>query len=279
VHAAREVALAGFSVSVFFVDNPRARRRRRGYAGRQTMLLKTLREEVLEANLEIVRRGLVLYTFGNASGFDAASALVVIKPSGVPFNQLTPADMVVTNLDAHIIEGDLRPSSDLDTHVLLYRTFDGLGGIVHTHSTAATAWSQAGLEIPCFGTTHADYFHGPVPVTGPLSDEEIMSAIPARPSCDASSRSIPSPAPPCWSATTARLPGAARPPGPPSTPSFSRKSPASPPAASPSTPRCCPSAARSTTAISSVNTGPRRPMGSPDTACRKSLEFESIELE
>jgi L-ribulose-5-phosphate 4-epimerase len=137
------------------------------------MLLKTLREEVLEANLEIVRRGLVLYTFGNASGFDAASALVVIKPSGVPFNQLTPADMVVTNLDAHIIEGDLRPSSDLDTHVLLYRTFDGLGGIVHTHSTAATAWAQAGLEIPCFGTTHADYFHGPVPVTGPLSDEEI----------------------------------------------------------------------------------------------------------
>jgi L-ribulose-5-phosphate 4-epimerase len=137
------------------------------------MLLKTLREEVLEANLEIVRRGLVLYTFGNASGYDAASGLVVIKPSGVPFDRLTPGHMVVTNLDAQVVEGQLRPSSDLATHVLLYRAFDGLGGIVHTHSTAATAWAQAGREIPCFGTTHADYFHGPVPVTTPLSDEEI----------------------------------------------------------------------------------------------------------
>ncbi len=137
------------------------------------MLLKTLREEVLEANLEIVRRGLVLYTFGNASGYDRASGLVVIKPSGVPFDRLSPAHMVVTNLDSQVVEGDLRPSSDLVTHVLLYRAFDGLGGIVHTHSTAATAWAQAGREIPCFGTTHADYFHGPVPVTAPLTDDEI----------------------------------------------------------------------------------------------------------
>jgi L-ribulose-5-phosphate 4-epimerase len=137
------------------------------------MLLKQLREEVLEANLEIVRRGLVLYTFGNASGYDPESGLVVIKPSGVPFERLTTADMVVTNLDAHIVEGDLRPSSDVDTHVELYKAFTGVGGIVHTHSTVATAWAQAGREIPCFGTTHADYYHGPVPVTAPLADEEI----------------------------------------------------------------------------------------------------------
>ena len=137
------------------------------------MLLKELREEVLEANLEIVRRGLVLYTFGNASGFDRTSGLVAIKPSGVPFEKLTPADMVICNLDGDIVEGDLRPSSDLDTHVEIYRKFDGVGGVVHTHSTVATAWAQAGREIPCFGTTHADYYHGSVPVTGPLSDEEI----------------------------------------------------------------------------------------------------------
>jgi len=242
------------------------------------MLLKTLREEVLEANLEIVRRGLVLYTFGNASGFDAASALVVIKPSGVPFNQLTPADMVVTNLDSHIIEGDLRPSSDLDTHVLLYRTFDGLGGIVHTHSTAATAWAQAGLEIPCFGTTHADYFHGPVPVTGPLSDEEIAGDY-ERNTGQAIVRRFESLEPLACPGVLVRNHGpfawAARPPRPPSTPSFSRKSPASPPAAWPSTPRCCPSAARSTTAISSANTGPKRPTVSP-SACTLRARFREI---
>jgi len=137
------------------------------------MLLKQLREEVLEANLEIVRRGLVLYTFGNASGYDPESGLMVIKPSGVPFEKLTPGDMVVTNLDAHVVEGDLRPSSDVDTHVELYKAFAGVRGVVHTHSTVATAWAQAGREIPCFGTTHADYFHGSVPVTAPLTDEEI----------------------------------------------------------------------------------------------------------
>jgi L-ribulose-5-phosphate 4-epimerase len=137
------------------------------------MLLKQLRESVLEANLEIVRRGLVLYTFGNASGFDVESGLVAIKPSGVPFEKLSPEHMVITDLDGRVIEGDLRPSSDLDTHVLLYRHFAGVGGIVHTHSTHATAWAQSGREIPCFGTTHADYFHGSVPVTGPLTDEEI----------------------------------------------------------------------------------------------------------
>jgi L-ribulose-5-phosphate 4-epimerase len=137
------------------------------------MLLKQLREEVLEANLELVRRGLVLYTFGNASGYDRESGLVAIKPSGVPFDQLRPEHMVVTDLDGRIVEGELHPSSDLDTHVALYRAFDGIGGVVHTHSTVATAWAQAGREIPCYGTTHADYYHGPVPVTAPLSDEEI----------------------------------------------------------------------------------------------------------
>ncbi len=137
------------------------------------MLLKELREAVLEANLELVRRGLVLYTFGNASGCDAARGLVVIKPSGVDYADLRPEHMVVTDLDGKIVDGTLRPSSDLDTHTLLYREFSGLGGIVHTHSEFATSFAQAGLPIPAYGTTHADYFCGPVPVTEPLSDEAI----------------------------------------------------------------------------------------------------------
>lgn len=133
------------------------------------MLVKELREEVLEANLEIVRRGLVMYTFGNASGFDRDKGLMAIKPSGVPFERLTPADMVVTDLDGKIVEGALRPSSDVDTHLELYRQFAGIGGVVHTHSTHAVAWAQAGCEIPCLGTTHADYFYGSVPVTEALN--------------------------------------------------------------------------------------------------------------
>jgi len=137
------------------------------------MLLKSLREEVLEANLEIVRRGLVLYTFGNASGVDREEGLVVIKPSGVDYDDLRPEDMVVTNLDGDIVDGKLRPSSDLDTHTLLYREFPAIGGIIHTHSEFATSFAQAGLAIPAFGTTHADYFHGPVPITEHLSDEAI----------------------------------------------------------------------------------------------------------
>jgi L-ribulose-5-phosphate 4-epimerase len=135
--------------------------------------LKQLREEVLEANLEIVRRGLVLYTFGNASGVDRERGLVVIKPSGVDYDKLRPEDMVVTDLQGKIVEGDLRPSSDLDTHTLLYREFPQIGAIVHTHSEYATSFAQAGLPIPALGTTHADYFYGPVPVTAPLSDEAI----------------------------------------------------------------------------------------------------------
>lgn len=138
------------------------------------MLLKELREEVLEANLELVRRGLVLYTFGNASGVDREQGLVVIKPSGVDYDKLKPEHMVVTDMDGTIVEGNLRPSSDLDTHTLLYREFPSIGAVVHTHSDYATSFAQAGLPIPAFGTTHADYFYGPVPVTAPLSDEAIQ---------------------------------------------------------------------------------------------------------
>lgn len=137
------------------------------------MLLRRLREEVLEANLELVRKGLVLYTFGNASGVDREQGLVVIKPSGVDYDVLQPEHMVVTNMDGHIVEGKLKPSSDLDTHTLLYREFVEIGAVVHTHSEFATSFAQAGMPIPAFGTTHADYFHGPVPVTEPLSDAAI----------------------------------------------------------------------------------------------------------
>jgi L-ribulose-5-phosphate 4-epimerase len=142
------------------------------------MLLSSLREQVLRANQEIARRGLAPHTFGNASGIDRTGAepLVVIKPSGVDYCALTPADLVVTDLDGKIVDGKLRPSSDLDTHTLLYREFPQIGGIVHTHSEFATSWAQAGRAIPCFGTTHADYFHGPVPVTEALSAEEVDEA-------------------------------------------------------------------------------------------------------
>lgn len=136
-------------------------------------MLEQLKEEVLEANLEIVRRGLVLYTFGNASGVDRDSGLVAIKPSGVPYNAMKSSDFVVTDLHGNIVEGKLRPSSDLATHLVLYRSFPDIGGVVHTHSRAATVWAQAAREIPCLGTTHADYFYGSVPVAGPLTTEEV----------------------------------------------------------------------------------------------------------
>jgi L-ribulose-5-phosphate 4-epimerase len=135
--------------------------------------IDNLKQQVLDANLEIVRRGLVLFTFGNASGIDRDQGRVVIKPSGVDYAALTPSDMVVTDLDGNVVEGRLRPSSDLATHILLYKEFPGIGGVVHTHSEFATAWAQAGMEIPAYGTTHADYFYGPVPVTEELTEEEI----------------------------------------------------------------------------------------------------------
>src|ERR1700757_1210080 len=138
------------------------------------MILKNLREEVLATNLELVRHGLVLYTFGNASGISRGDGLVVIKPSGVAYEEMKPAHLVVTNLDGKIVEGDLRPSSDLPTHLALYSAFPGIGGVAHTHSEYATAWAQARRPIPCFGTTHADYFHGPVPVTEIMAEDEIV---------------------------------------------------------------------------------------------------------
>lgn len=139
------------------------------------MSLKALRDEVFEANQELVRHGLVIFTWGNASGFDRSSGTVVIKPSGVPYATMTPADLVVTDLDGRIVEGNLRPSSDLPTHLALYREFDGVNGIVHTHSRYATAWAQAGVEIPILGTTHADYFRTAIPLTDAMTPAEIQS--------------------------------------------------------------------------------------------------------
>lgn len=139
------------------------------------MNLNSLREEVLLANQELVRHNLVVFTFGNASGFDRASGLVVIKPSGVAYETMKPGDLVVVDLDGKSVEGDLRPSSDLPTHLALYRAFDGVNGVVHTHSRYATAWAQAGMEIPCLGTTHADYFRGAIPATDEMQACEIES--------------------------------------------------------------------------------------------------------
>jgi L-ribulose-5-phosphate 4-epimerase len=135
--------------------------------------LHKLREDVLEANLSLVRQGLVVETFGNASGIDRASGMVVIKPSGVDYTQLSAENLVVTDLAGQVLEGSLRPSSDLATHLALYQAFPDIGGVAHTHSRHATAWAQARREIPCFGTTHADYFRGAIPVTEEMSHDEI----------------------------------------------------------------------------------------------------------
>jgi L-ribulose-5-phosphate 4-epimerase len=137
------------------------------------MMLPELRAEVLEASLELVRRGLVLYTFGNASGLSREKGLVVIKPSGVAYSALKPADMVITDVNGKVVEGSLRPSSDLPTHCALYQAFPQIAGVVHTHSPNATSWAQARKPIPCLGTTHADYFRGEIPVTEDLRPEEI----------------------------------------------------------------------------------------------------------
>ncbi len=137
------------------------------------MSLENLRKQVVEANLELVRRGLVLSTFGNASGIDREQGLIVIKPSGVPYEDLKPQHLVVTDLHGKVVEGSLRPSSDLPTHAALYRAFPAIGGIAHTHSEYATAWAQARRPIPCLGTTHADYFHGAIPLTAVMSEQEI----------------------------------------------------------------------------------------------------------
>jgi L-ribulose-5-phosphate 4-epimerase len=135
-------------------------------------MLEKLKEDVFRANLDLVRHGLVRMTFGNVSGFDRASELMVIKPSGMSYNEMTADDMVVTDMSGNVIEGTLKPSTDTPTHLALYKSFPAIGGIVHTHSTYATAWAQAGRPLPCLGTTHADYFHGSVPVTRKLTPEE-----------------------------------------------------------------------------------------------------------
>ena len=137
------------------------------------MMLESLRAEVLEANLELVRRGLAVDTFGNASGISRKKGLVVIKPSGVPYETMRVEDLVVCDPTGKVVEGALRPSSDLPTHLALYVAFESIGGVAHTHSRSATAWAQACREIPCLGTTHADYFRGAIPVTAALNAEEI----------------------------------------------------------------------------------------------------------
>ena len=137
-------------------------------------MLETLKEEVCRANLDLVRHSLVIFTWGNASAIDRESGLVVIKPSGVSYENMKPSDMVVVDLQSgKVVEGGLNPSSDTPTHLVLYRAFPGIGGVVHTHSTFATAWAQAGMDIAPLGTTHADYFHGPVPCTPDMTDAQI----------------------------------------------------------------------------------------------------------
>lgn len=136
-------------------------------------MLEELKAIVCAANLELVRQGLVTLTWGNVSGVDRARGLVVIKPSGVAYDRLTPESLVVTDLEGRAVEGDNAPSSDTPTHVRLYRAFPNVGGVVHTHSTFATAFAQAGREIPCLGTTHADHFHGAVPVARLPTEEDV----------------------------------------------------------------------------------------------------------
>ena len=137
------------------------------------MMLEKLKNEVYEANMELPRRGLITYTWGNASGRDPETGCFVIKPSGVDYDVLKPEDMVVVDMDGKVVEGKWRPSSDTPTHLEIYRAFPEIGGIVHTHSPEATSWAQAGRSIPLYGTTHADYFFGPVPCARSLTKEEI----------------------------------------------------------------------------------------------------------
>ena len=136
-------------------------------------MLEALKQQVYEANMALPKYGLVTFTWGNVSGIDRESGILVIKPSGVDYDALTPEKMVCVDLNGKIVEGDLNPSSDTDTHIELYRAYPEIGGIVHTHSAHAVAWAQAGRDIPCYGTTHADYFYGPVPCTRSLTPQEV----------------------------------------------------------------------------------------------------------
>lgn len=139
-------------------------------------MLEKLKEEVFKANMDLVKHGLVIFTWGNVSGIDRESGLVVIKPSGVDYDVMRPEDMVVVDLQGNVVEGNLKPSSDTPTHLALYRAWPEVGGVVHTHSTFATAWAQAGLDIPNIGTTHADYFHEAIPCTPDMTEEEVKGA-------------------------------------------------------------------------------------------------------
>lgn len=132
-----------------------------------------LKREVYEANMELQRKNLVVYTWGNVSQIDRAKSVIAIKPSGVAYEKLSPDDIVIVDLDNQIVEGTLRPSSDTKTHTHLYRHFDKIGGVTHTHSTYATAWAQTQQAIPCFGTTHADYAYGEIPCTAVMTDEQV----------------------------------------------------------------------------------------------------------
>jgi len=136
-------------------------------------MLEALKKEVFKANLDLVRHGLVLFTWGNVSAIDRTTGLVVIKPSGVSYDEMKEEDMVVVDLDGKIVEGKLKPSSDTATHLVLYRSFPTLGGIVHTHSTYATSWAQAGVDIPNIGTTHSDYFSSAIPCTRDMTQQEV----------------------------------------------------------------------------------------------------------
>ncbi|WP_026326570.1 L-ribulose-5-phosphate 4-epimerase [Paenibacillus ginsengihumi] len=139
-------------------------------------MLEQLKSKVLQANLDLPKYGLVTFTWGNVSGIDRERGLVVIKPSGVPYETMTVDDMVVVDLEGNVVGGHRKPSSDTPTHLVLYRAFPGIGGIVHTHSPWATSWAQAGRGIPALGTTHADYFYGEIPCTRPMTEEEIRGA-------------------------------------------------------------------------------------------------------
>lgn len=138
-------------------------------------MLEELKEKVYLANMELPKRGLVTYTWGNVSGIDREKGLFVIKPSGVEYEKLTPGDMVVMDLQGNKVEGSLNPSSDTKTHMALYNAFPQIGGIVHTHSPYAVAWAQAGMDLPCYGTTHADYFYGDIPCTREMAYDEIAA--------------------------------------------------------------------------------------------------------
>jgi L-ribulose-5-phosphate 4-epimerase len=136
-------------------------------------MLEELKEKVFKANLDLVKHGLVIFTWGNASAIDRDKSLVVIKPSGVDYDVMKASDMVVVDLDGNVVEGNLKPSSDTPTHLELYKKFEGIGGVVHTHSTYATAWAQTGMNLPILGTTHADYFYGDIPCSRSMSEREV----------------------------------------------------------------------------------------------------------